>query len=281
MRERFVERGDIEFDKKQTADVRDIGKEALRISRRDYCSGFPNFSGGRIQKLAYNNALHNEMVGDDAEKVGSELGFSSSERTLLRVTGRIHDLRQNGIIRGVRGIDERESAEWAERRLLERGNLPAPIAKLAGKAILGTEPLFDARGPIHGKVIGQKAQNFEYDSKFEEQFVKSVASADLGVLYTPMGPYLSHMLYLQRQGLEPGDIPNLADLASFQQNQVGFLQGYRYPLKEAGVLATHKKQVIRYVEFLNKRIQAGDIPTWDELIGRDLAFMKNPNAKLV
>lgn len=52
MRERFVKRGDIEFDKKQTADVRDIGKEALRISRQNYCSGFPDFKGGRIQKLA-------------------------------------------------------------------------------------------------------------------------------------------------------------------------------------------------------------------------------------
>ena len=271
----------IEFDKKQTVDVRKIGENALRISEQNYCSGYPQFRGGRKKKLAYNNALHNEMVGDDAAKVGNKLGFSSSVQTLLRTAGQSHDLIQDSIIRGVRGPDEAESAEWLMEQLMERGNLPAPIAKLAGKAILGTEPVFNAGGPIHGKVIGQKAQAFEYESKFEEQFVKSVAAADLGAIYTPMGPYLGHMLYVQRQGIEPSQTPDLADFLIFQQNQAGFLHSYQYPLKEAGVLATHRRQVLNYVDFINGQIQKGNVPVWEDLLKRDLAFAKNPNMKLV
>ena len=269
MKER-LERGAIEFDKKQTVDVRKIGENALRISEQNYCSGYPDFKGGRIRKLAYHNARHNRTVGDKAEQVAAAVGLSSSEQSLAKAAGYAHDLVQ---LKG-RGNDERESAEWMERQLREKG-LPARAAAMAYKAIWGTLPIFEA-----GQLVDQTANRQEYDSVHDELFAKSVASADLGHLFTPEGPYLSHLLYAQIQGVEPHEAPSMADMGAFLRDHQLLMNRYKYPLKEAEkLLATHKLQVVRYIDDLSERMSSGSIESWGELIERDLAFMKNPNKR--
>lgn len=272
--------GSIEFDKKKTGSLREIGAKALDIATDRYCSGYPGYAGGKVKKLGYNNALHGRMVGEDGGKVVSRLGLPSSLVRLAEATGNAHDVVQDNILRGVRGVDEAESAAWMEERLVKAG-FEDVVVKLGGKAILGTEPRFDGGGPVHGKIIGQKADVFTYNSREEEKFVKGIASADLGRIYTPIGPFLSHMLYQQRQGKSVSQTPDMDDFLDFQSNQVGFVQNYRYPLREAeGVLATHRRLVTKYTDFVYKQAQDGGIESWKQLVEQDLAFMRNPNMKL-
>ncbi|HEU5122133.1 MAG TPA: hypothetical protein VFT59_04760 [Candidatus Saccharimonadales bacterium] len=267
--------GSFEFDQNQVVAMREIGQQALGISEDHFCSGFPDFRGGRIRRLGHNNARHNYQVGNHAVLVMAEVGLDSSEQETGRTTGYTHDLVQ---LKG-RGTDERESAEWIEEQIINRGIFPSAVAKLASKAIIGTEPLFDEDGPIHGRVIGQTAQFLDYDSKREELFVKSVASADLGELYTPFGPYASHMLYLQRQGRDISDTPDMGDLINFQGKQTIFLDTYRYPIPEAeGVLATHRRQVQNYANFVYQQLREERLESWEQLIQQDLQFMHNPDA---
>jgi hypothetical protein len=276
-----------EVDQKQVAALRKIGSRALEISKDRYCSGFPvysgdvvqgfDYSGGSEQKLGFNNSFHNYMVGEGTAAVTERVGLSPGYQELGRTTGDSHDVRQ---LWG-RGADERDSALWLEERVIEAGLFDRAVARMGAKAILGTEPLFDADGPIKGKIIGQMAQRLEYDSKEEELFAKSVASADLGTLYTPYGPYLGHQLYVQRQGVNAGETPDMTDFPQFYEKQVPFIENYRYLLPEAeGVLATHRVQVTRYTNFVANQLREGKIESWEQLHAQDLAFMRNPDMQL-
>lgn len=270
-----VASGSFELGPKNTEIVRRVGEHALEISEAHYCSGFPEFRGGSVKKLAYHNARHNRSVGDGAFLLGEQLGLSPSERELARTAGYAHDLVQ---LKG-RGNDERESAEWVEKQLRDGGIEPA-AAKLAGLAILGTLPIFE-NNDYNGRVIGQTANSMEFASKRDELFVKSVAAADLGELYTPMGPLNGHLLYAQRHNAAPGAAPDMAELVAFQENQAKFLNHYQYPLAEANeVLATHRPQVIRYAEHVLERLKDGTITTWDEVMALDKAFLANPEMQL-
>lgn len=282
MSERFLGHERLEFDSGQKQTLRNIGEKALRISERDYCSGHPLFRGGRIMKLGYNNRLHNEMVGDDAVRVGAKVGFSSSEQDLLRATGRAHDVVQRNLIMGrPRGLDEKESAEWMEAEIIKANLFDSAVAKLAGKAILATEPRFDSAGHLRGKVVGQKGDVFSYDSKWEEKFVKSVTSADFGNIYTPMGPYFGYLLFAQRQGVEPGKVPSMKDFPNFADKQEEFFSGFKFPLKEAEkVLTSHKRQVIKFSRFVNKEVKKGNLHDWGTVIDLSKRFMKTPNMNL-
>ena len=267
--------GSIELGPKKIGTIRLIGERALEISEAHFCSGFPEFRGGSIKKLAYNNAKHNKAVGDGASHLGEYLGFSRYERELLRTAGYAHDLEQ---LKG-RGTDERESAEWVEKQLRDGGIEPA-AAKLAGLAILGTLPVFE-NNDYHGRVIDQTANRMGFDSRHDELFVKSIASADLGELYTPVGPLNGHLLYMQRQGVEPGNEPDMGSLTDFHENQLRFLVNYRYPIAEANeVLATHQTEVIRYNEYFLQRLKDGELTTWEEILELDKTFMYNPDMHL-
>ena len=268
--------GSFEFDQEQVVSVRELGQRALAISEERYCSGFPEYEGGAQMKLGFNNALHNSNVGEGAMLVGERLGLTPSEQELARLAGRSHDIVQ---LTG-RGNDERSSAEWIEAQLRKR-DFPIAAAKLAGLAILGTLPVFE-NGDPHGKVIGQMGNHMTFDSKRDERFVKSVISADLGDVYKPIGPHMSHMLYLQYQGLNADEIPNMDGILEFQKKQTSFLEDYSYPVAEAeDVLATHRSQVMAYTYYLYEQLEAGKIETWDEIKALDTAFLRNPNMQLV
>lgn len=277
-----------DFNQAQVKALRKIGSNALELSRDRYCSGFPvyqggvvvefDYSGGSEQKLGFNNSFHNYMVGKGGAAVAEKVGLSRSLQELAEAAGNTHDLRQ---LWG-RGADERDSAEWFEERVIEARLFDGAVGKIGAKAILGTQPLFDSDGPIKGKVIGQMAQQLKYNSKEEELCVKSLASADFGTVYTPYGPYLGNQLYVQRQGLNAGQTPDMTDFLQFYEKQVSFIEGHRYLLPEAEkVLATHRPQVIRYTNFVANQLRQGKIESWQQLRAQDLAFMRNPDMRLV
>jgi hypothetical protein len=262
-----------EFDERQTEVVRDIGHSALLLATDRYSSGYPNYRGGDIRKLGHNNARHGLMTGNDAARLANFMGLSPSEQELERAAGYAHDLRQ---LTG-RGNDEKESAEWIESRLDESGIIPPAAAKLAARAILGTLPIFE-----NGRLVDQTANRLAFASKRDELFVKVLASGDTGELYTPFGPYSAHMLYGQRVGAEPGDIPDMTELLAFQAKQILLLESYRYPIPEAAKLfATHHTQVMEYVQRVYGQLERGEIETWQQLIDQDIAFMHDPDGNLM
>lgn len=167
-----------------------------------------------------------------------------------------------------RGNDEAASAAWLEEQLATHHGLPGEVAKVGSLAILGTEPLFE-----NGAIVGQKATQLEYPSKSAERIALSVASADLGSLWVPEGPYYSHQLYREIKGVGGDAEPPMEGLAAYQQGQVRLLQSYQYPLAEAdAVLATHRQPVETHMSKLALDLEQGKITTWPQVIEQDLRF---------
>jgi len=247
--------------------LEEIGQKALAISKERYSSGFPDFRGGSIKKLGHNNARHNRRTGDDGARLARMMGLSAGMQELQRIAGYAHDFCQ---LKG-RGHDERESAEWLEKHLLQTHQFPEWVAKLAAKAILGTLPLFH-----NGQLVDQTANHMDFATRDEELFIKTLASADLSELYTPFGPYEAHMLYVQISGKEPGETPGMSELLEFQRKQIELLDSYKYPLPEARILfATHEAETRQYARFVYRQLERGEL-TWARLLSQDLAFMDNP-----
>lgn len=270
----------LDFDSQQLNAVRDIGQRALAISRTDYCSGEPLFhsgeltgfssEGGVVRKLPYNNWWHNTRVGKYSGLVIHHHGGSRSDMELGEATGKTHDLRQLG----GRGNDERASAEWIAQQIQESAvGLPQQAALVSAKGIIGTEPLFNAKGQI----IGQKASQLEYASKWEEIFVKSIACADWGDVLTPIGPLLSFMVLLQRQGKSIEQDGDVSELLSFMEVHWPFIKNFQYLLPKAEFLATHRLQVTRFTAFIYQQALNSRIETWAQLIRLGVAFVRDPD----
>lgn len=259
-----------EWTTRQLNALREVGTLALTIATERYGSGFPDYRGGKVKKLGFNNARHNRKVGDNAAYLCSYLGFSKRDQELARTVGYAHDIRQ---LTG-RGNDEAESAEWIEKQLLQTGVVDSQMAELAGLAIRGTLPLLQ-----NGQVIGQTANLFNFMSRAEELFVKAIASADLGEVYMPTSPYLAHMLYCQQMGCQADEEAPLGQLLNFQDKQIAFLKVYRYPLPEAKRLfATHAREVMEYVQHVSDQLRRGEIETWAQLLEQDISFMNGYGA---
>lgn len=258
-----------QFSPEQTQALEGVGAAALRIVDARFSTGYPDFAGGDSPALdlAYHNGHHARQVGRDAGRVAEACGFSPAVRRLSQTSGEAHDLEQK---LGA-GFNEDESAAWLEAELRGRG-FSEEAAAIGGLAIIGTKVRFE-----NGQLVSQKATELEYPSKDAEQTALSVASGDLGVLYTPEGPYASHQLWREIQGVSPHEQPQFdaEKLAAFQQNQIALLDTFQYPLPQArAVLATHEPQVRAYSEQVHGQIVAGDITSWQQLIDQDLAFMR-------
>lgn len=244
----------------------EIGEDALEIVDNTYGSGYPLWTPG-VHELAYHNGHHGRAVGAKAVQLCDYLGLGSVEQAVAKVAGYAHDIAQlNG-----RGVDEAKSATWLTSAMQERGAFSQYTQTMGALAIVGTEPIFSA----DGKITGQKASELSYPNKASELVAKSVASADLGELYTPQGPYFGHQLAREIFGIIPGDEFSPEKLIAFQQDQLEFIENYTYPLAEAEKLfATHKTEVIAYGRSILHLLEKGEIASWDELIRRDEAFME-------
>ena len=251
-------------ERDQKARIEAVGEEALDVVDKTYGDGYPKYRRRGSHELSYHNGHHAREVGNTAFKLCTLSGLDLLERETGRTAGFAHDIVQ---LKG-RGTDERESAEWVERQL-SRGDTVAPaLRSMAALAIVGTEPLFEG-----GKLVGQKATTMRYPSKDAETMAKSVASADLGELYTPQGPLLAHQLFREINGMARPQNLSMEKLAAFQKNQVELLERYRFPLPKAErKLTKHKPQVIAYSTDLMRKIEAGEVDSWEGVIELDQAF---------
>lgn len=252
------------FSPCQISNIEQTGKEALDIIDRTYGEGYPAWTRGR-HELSYHNGHHGRSVGQGALRLCVSMGIESDAARIGEMAGYTHDLVQ---LKG-RGKDEAESAEWFEQKLRQRG-IDQHYARMGGLAIRGTEPLFKGN-----KIVGQKATTLSYSDKESEKVAYSVACGDFGEMYTPQGPYMAHQLFQEIKGMPNESAIPFDDMPSFQRNQIELLEEYQYPLKQANtVLATHKPQVIRYAQTTLKQLEDGTIETWDELLRRDQAFIR-------
>lgn len=256
-------------DKQQRQEAILIANEATACVDRMYGRGYP--VGGRGEhELSYHNGHHARKVGEGALKICTHLGLSPVEQAVAEAAGKAHDIVQ---LKG-RGTDEKESADWLMERMERSGLFPAGLRQMATLAILGTEPLFK-----NGAIVGQRAEQQEYPTKNAELVAKSVASADLGVLYTPEGPYLSHQLFREVSGMPPEHTLPFDKLIAFQRGTLKLAEHYTYPLAEAErLLATHRPEVTAFHQELLAKLEAGDITSWPELMRHDQAFIEKHRA---
>lgn len=256
---------DMRFTAEQAGAIEDVGRQALGVVQENFGYGYPDFrESGR--NLAFHNGYHSFGVARDAEKMGAALGMSPAELAVTRAAALAHDI----ILDGPRGVMELESAAWFDDQAWRQG-LPGVVGEAGRYAIVGTEPLFNKKGILVGQAVGRLI----FPSKSVERIAKSVACGDLGEVYGPRGPLLSHKLYQEIKGVGPNDDPPMEDLLKYEEGQVAFREGYRYPLREARrVLATHRKEVMKYGEQVLKQLERGDITSWQQLEEQDLAFMR-------
>ncbi len=255
---------DITLTPEQIEKTESIARLALSTVENNYGTGFPHFRGGQ-HNLPFHAGYHTFGVTRDSVRVGEYLGFTPAELLTTHASAAAHDIIQLK----PRGVMERESAEWFEEQM-RRGGLPRVMAEAGGLAIVGTEPLF--KGNV---LVGQQATKLRYPSKSAERVAKSVACGDFGDLYSPKGPLLSHKLYQEIKGVKPNEEPPFADLLAYEKGQVALREAYRFPLREGErLLATHRRQVMRYGEQMVRQLERGDITSWQQLEAQDRAFMR-------
>lgn len=243
-----------------------LGSFALEIIDARYGTGFPEFRGGQRARLGLHNGLHARFVGSTSLKLVQLLELSPLDQIITLSAGYAHDLVQ---LKGC-GTNELETSEWYAEHLEGTRQFSVDDVEVGRLAILGTEPVFK-----NGILVGQKAAEMEYPSKRHEQIALALASADLGQLYAPMGPYLAHRFY---QEMVTGDVdqdPGLDDLLAFQRGQAALLDAYTYPLPEAiPLLKTHEAEVAAYNELVGTQLDNGSLESFADLLEQDLAFAR-------
>jgi hypothetical protein len=250
------------LEERQKAAAEDIGTEALVHVDRTYGRGYPFDAHG----LAYHNGYHGREVGRGAMKLCALMDLPEVDQAIAGAAGKTHDL----IVGKGRGTDEAESAAWLAERMEAQKVFPAQHRLMGALAILGTEPLFNDSDLI----IGQQASHQDYPSKSAELVAKSVASADMGKLYTPEGPHLSHLLYREIKDMPPTDELDIPGMINYQRGNVELTETYRYPLEIAeSALATHRPEVIHFHQNVLEEMQRGDIETWEQLLERGRQFI--------
>ncbi|MBX6334497.1 hypothetical protein IRY61_04135 [Candidatus Saccharibacteria bacterium] len=257
---------DLTLTDEQLAAAADVAQDAIITMDARYGTGFPHFAAGE-HNLAYHNGYHARTVAEDGLRVAQALGLALPELVTVEVAGYAHDIVQLK----QRGVMEAESAEWFKKEMLRRG-LPPVMAEAGALAILGTEPVFDEEN----RLVGQVATQLDYPSRSVERIALSVASGDFGRMLTPVGPHLSHRLYQQIKGAQPHEAPSMEGFAGFLARQTELRENYRFPVPEAErVLATHRREVIKYGEQLLKLIERGDITSWNQVMQLDQEFMRS------
>lgn len=215
-------------------------------------------------RLSYHNGLHTRYVMQDTVVLSEMIGLEADEVAAGLCAAAAHDLVQGF----GRKEDELRSADWLAFQMEQQPHMAAVQVEMARLAIIGTEPIFE-----NGAMQSQMVEQLDFPSMRHERVAKLVASADLGRLFSREGPYLAHLLLKELSG---GKVPETVDaLISFQHGQLPFLESYRYPLSEANrLLASQKSEVLAHHERLIEGLDSGRITSWQELIARDLAFMR-------
>jgi hypothetical protein len=214
-------------------------------------------------KLSYHNGLHTRNVITDFMKLAGVVVLPIEGVVFGRAAAAAHDISQGG----GRGKDESASAQWLADKLEAAGCDERQVG-LGRLAVIGTEPIFS-----NGRLTGQQSSQLEYPGKLHGLTARLLACADLGRLYAPDGPYLSHLLFKELNG-ERSPEP-LSTMLDFQRSQIHFLEDFKYPLKQVSrELSLHKKTVTQYAARLAIDIEVGRLESWQDLMAADKKFMQ-------
>ncbi len=143
-------------------------------------------------------------------------------------------------------------------------------------AILGTEPIF-----TKDRITGQRVSQLEYPSRSAENIAQAVANADMGGLYLPNGPLMSHAIYQElyvlkhpEVKLECGaDAPDLRGLRAFQVGMVALTHNFQFTHPAAEKLFGGQRQAVtEYHEYVLRQIETGELTDWQELRWQDMDF---------
>ncbi len=236
--------------------LKDISQEALHEIDERY--GAVPFTPQTTR--AFHNGLHTRNVMEDFGRLAASLPLDDMASSIGDCSAAAHDIFQD---LGPHD-NERASAEWLSARLSPR--VAESCIQMANLAIQGTEPLF-----VDGILTSQVANNQDYPTRKHERVAKALACADLGRLFQPDGPYLSHLLFQEIRGNKPPE--SLDQLRNYQAAQVALLERYRYPLAEARVLMTHHRAVSEYTEQVLADIESGELDNWQQLLSNDRKFI--------
>lgn len=252
------------------------GEQALRVVTFEYGSGFPHFSIPGRTPLRNHTRHHTMGVRRDTLILLDSMGCTREEKAIGDAAASSHDVIQG---EGA-GVNEVRSAEWIEEKLVQEG-VPLSLISVAQLAIMGTDILRDASyQPVFdpsGNVI-QMATHQEYPSVSARRIALSVASADFGELHKPSSGRVAQELYREIKGYNADVLPPIDDeLVRFQEGQVRLMHGYQAPLAEAEeLLATHRAEVIAYNELALRRLQAGEIESWEQFVELAEQLMHQP-----
>ena len=244
-----------------------IDLEAILGEDRDFSSALePN------SLYPFHSLVHSMNVGSTSRMIAEELGLPPYLVALAETAGHAHDVIRKGAI----GEDEGESAEWFEKYARLYG-LSSNYVETGSLAIYGTIPTVR---PGDFMLTGQHVSKMAEEDVFEitenpdqaELIARIVASADLGELFQPTGPLMSHMLLFE---INKGK-PSYEQLLRFQKTQVEMLHAYKHPLGEQtpDILLRHKVDVIRHSEKLLAQLENGEVTTWEEVVTGACEFVR-------
>jgi hypothetical protein len=219
--------------------------------------------------LPYHNGAHARGAIETVWLLKDVVGLTVVECGVAAASAAAHDVvYELGV---TDGTNERLSAEWIVKEMLRYPDDITYVQRsMAALAVLGTSYVKD------GFVMQQNAVVQAYPTKRAELVAHVVAAADLGKLYAPDGPLAAHKYYEETVAGASGKTPALDGFLDYQRGQITFLDGgYRYPSKEIEwALSEKKPEVMAYSLSLLDDLEQGRIDTWQGVLDRDTAFMK-------
>ena len=249
--------------------VQGIAQLALATVDNTYsCSGDPRQDAAAELYLPYHNGLHTRNVCSDVRLLRDVVGLTPYEYSVALLAASSHDIFQE--LDAKNGTNETESSEWLVEKMAAWPNDFTKLQIEAGRlAVLGT------RSTYFDYSLKQQATRQDYPTLRAELIAHTVASADLGRLYTVDGPYMSHKLHQEQTTGGSSLKPPIEGVTAFLEAQLWlFNGGYFYPNKDIErVLSVNKRRVQTYNEAILKDLRAGRIENWDQLIDKDKQFM--------
>lgn len=217
----------------------------------------------------FHNGLHTRYVTADALRACDVLGITGLGREVVAVAAANHDTEHELDADG--DLNEQQSIVIMHGFMDTQKDSFTDIAyDYSRLALLGT--YVDKAGFM----LLQRATQQDYPSKLAEGIAHAVAAGDLGRLFAPDGPYLSHKYHQEKTTGASGLQPKMDGVLAFQESQALLLHGnYHYPNLELDkAFMKGREAVCRYNEQLVRDLQAGNIESWDALLQRDQEFMQ-------
>lgn len=220
----------------------------------------------------FHGLVHSNNVGETVRILAEWFGLSPHETALAVAAARAHDVIRKGKI----GDDEGESAEWFESHAQAYEEIDDNDTEAGSLGIYATIPTVSQ---LDFMLIDQHVNTMKKEEVFErtsrperaELIADIIATADLGELFQPTGPLMSHMLLYEIKKRKP----TIEELIEFQRTQVAMLYTYEHPLgdRTPAFLLEYKKAVINYSEKLLYRMVTGQVSSWKDVIESDCNFI--------